>query len=263
MFNLIRADVFKLRKSAALKWILLVACLSTAVMATLAYLIPQGQLDDRLSGVGFLFSDINIISILGAITASILICGDYDNKTLHHAVAAGASRRAIIGGKMAVYSCAILLTLLPYAVIVSTLLAFGGEFGMGSASIGFLHLLTSGNELTGAGLGKLLAVSLTLALVYIAQLSICLPLALLLKRPVFVVALYNAFNAMTGQLLAFSSADSGFGRIFARTPYGGKYIFSTLETAPGDLLEGIAVSLIYTAAMAGVAWLIFRKAEIK
>ena len=49
---------------------------------------------------------------------------------------------------------------------------------MGSAAVGFLNLLTSTDSaaFSASQLGKLLAVMLTLIMVYLAQLSVCVPL---------------------------------------------------------------------------------------
>ncbi|NMC59963.1 MAG: ABC transporter permease, partial [Candidatus Methanofastidiosa archaeon] len=73
MYNLIKADLFKLRKSMAIKILLGITTVSSIAMIMMAYLLQQGKLSASASGLGFMFSDANMISILGAGVASIII----------------------------------------------------------------------------------------------------------------------------------------------------------------------------------------------
>ncbi|MGM1045697.1 MAG: ABC transporter permease [Bacillota bacterium] len=265
MLNLIQADLFKLRKSKAIKILLGITTLSAVVMAVMAYLIPQGKIEASMTGLGFMFSDVNMISILGAAIAGVFICGDFENKTIHDAIANGCSRGAVIVSKATLLGFALALILLPYAIITGIALSTGSEFSMGSVAIGFLNLLTSegGTAFSASEVWKMLAVMLTLIIVYVAQLSICVPLAFTLKKPIFVVVIYYGFSLFTAQLMRLSDSSPVFERIFSFTPYGGKYTFITLDTGTGDMVKAIAVSLIFMIVMLAVTYSAFRKSEIK
>lgn len=265
MYNLIRADLFKLRKSMAIKILLGITTVSALSMAWIAYLIPQGKMDDSLTGIGFMFSDMNVISILGAVIAGVFICGDFDNKTIHDCVANGHSRWAVIISKATVSYCALAIILFPYAIITGIALSTGSEFSMGSVSLGFLNVLTSGasTSLSASEIGRLLAVMLTLMIVYAAQLSITVPLALVLKKPVLVIAIYYGFSILCGQLAGLGDSYPVFDRIFAGTPYGANYTLVTLDTGTGDIVQAILVSLIFMCVMLAVAYSAFRRSEIK
>ena len=102
MLNLIRADLFKMCKSSVMKILFGITTLCAGAMTVIAYFITQRKMDPGMTGIGFLFSDINIISILGAVIAGVFICGDFDNKTIHDAIACGCSRRTIIDRKSVV-----------------------------------------------------------------------------------------------------------------------------------------------------------------
>ncbi len=65
MYNLILADLFKLRKSMAIKILFAITTASAVAMAVMAYLIPQGKISASMSGIGFMFSDADIMSIRG------------------------------------------------------------------------------------------------------------------------------------------------------------------------------------------------------
>lgn len=261
MYNLISADVFKLRKSRTIKILFGITTISAMAMALMAYLIPQGKIDVSLTGLGFMFSDMNMISILGAVIAAIFICGDFENKSIHDAIVNGCSRGAVLGSKTTIFCYALALILLPYAVVTGIALSTGSDFNMGSVSVGFLNLLTSeaGTALSAAEVWKFIIVVLSLMIVYVAQLSICIPLAIGLKKPVLVVAIYYGFSILCGQLVGLPTLES----IFAYTPYGGQYAFVTLDTGMGEIFKAISVSLIFIFAMVAITYYGFRKSEIK
>lgn len=265
MYNLIWADLFKLRKSVAFKVLFAITTVSAITMAVMAYRIPQGKIDASMTGIGFMFSDINMTSILGAVLASIFICGDFDNKTIHNAVANGCSRGAVIVSKAVVFSFALAFLVVPYALVTGIALGSGSEFGMGSTAVGFLHIITSdaGKTFSAPEVWKLLIAMLTLMIVYAAQLSICIPLALVLRKPVLVVAVYYGFTILCAQLIWLKDSSPVFNRIFDCTPYGGNYTFVTLQTGTGDVLKAIAVSVVFMILMSTVAYFSFKKSEIK
>lgn len=265
MYNLIWADLFKLRKSLTIKILFVISTISAVTMSIMAYFIQQGKIDSSMTGIGFMFSDVNMMTILGAVIAGVLICGDFDNKTIRDAVASGSSRGTIIISKTVVFFCAIAFLLLPYALTTGIALGTGYKFSMGSIAIGFLNLLASesGTAFSSAGILKLLAVMLTLIVVYWAQLSICIPLALLLKKPVLVVAINYGFSILCAQLMSLRGRTALFDGIFASTPFGGEYAFITLDTSFGYILQTIAVSFIFMLVMLTITYCGFRKSEIK
>jgi len=265
MYNLIRADLFKLRKSKTIKILFGITTASAVIMAVMAYLIPQGKIDANMTGIGFMFSDISMMNILGAVIAGVLICGDFNNKTIHDAIATGSSRGTVIVSKAIVFFCAIAVILLPYVIITGIALRTGYEFSMGKALLGFLNLLTSeaGTAFSASEIWKLLAIMVTLIFVYMAQLSICIPLAFVLKKPVFVVAINYGFSILWGQLTGLRDSSQVFKSIFDCTPFGGNYSFLTLDTGNGDIFKAIAVSLIFIIVICAATYRTFRKSEIK
>lgn len=265
MINLIRADLFKLRHTLTLKILLGIGAASALAMTMIAYLIPQGKLDESMTGIGFMFSDINVISILGAVLASVLICGDLEHKTIHDAVASGRNRGGIIIGKAIVMSGVLALILLPYAILTTIALVTGFEFSMGSVVLGYLHVLTTeaAAGFTAAETGRLLAVMLTLVMVYIAQLSITIPLAFVLKKPVLVIAIYYGFSILSGQLSGMGDSSQLMYRIYTCTPFAASYTLVNLDTAPGYLFQAILVSLGFMILMIAAAYGAFRRSELK
>jgi len=265
MINLIQADLYKMRKSAAIKILFAITTVCAIIMTIFAYLIPQGKISESYTGIGFLLSDINMMSILGAAVAGVFICGDFDNKTIHDAIASGCSRIAIICSKAITFFIAIVFLLLPYAIMTGIALFSGVKFGMGSVGVGFLNILAkdSGTAFDVATFSKMLAVMLTLILVYVAQLSLCVPLALIFKKPVIVSVVYYGFTLLCAQLNGFKNASEVFKNIFSYTPYGGTHTFLTLEAQAGDFGKAIIVSLVYIIVIIAITYSVFRKSEVK
>ncbi|MNM89112.1 ABC-2 family transporter protein [compost metagenome] len=242
-----------------------ITTVSAVLMAMMAYWIPQGKIEPSMTGIGFMFSDVNMISILGAVIAGIFICGDFDTKTIHDAITTGHSRGTVIVSKAIVLGSALAFILLPYAIVTGIALGTGFEFNMGSVAVGYLHLLTSeaGTVFSVSEIWKLLAIMLTLIIVYVAQLSICVPLAMVLKKPVLVVAIYYGLSILTAQLIGIANSSRVFDLIFSCTPYGGNYTFLTLDAVAGDFLKAIGVSLAFIIVILAVTFALFRKSEIK
>ncbi|ADL50192.1 ABC transporter permease [Clostridium cellulovorans] len=265
MYNLILADLFKIRKSMTIKVIFAITTISAVAMVMMAYLIQQGSISTSMAGIGFMFSDINVMSILGAVMAGVFICGDFDNKIIHESIANGNSRGTVIVVKIITFLCSIVVILIPY--IVATVIAFGTgyKFSMGSVSIGFLNLLTveTGKVLSAVEMWKLLVVMLTLLLVYLAQMSLCIPLALALKKPVFVVAIYYGATILFAQLVGVKNFSLVIYNIFSCTPYGGKHSMVVLNTGTGEIFKTISISLLFISTMFFISYFTFRKSEIK
>ncbi len=265
MFNMILADLYKIFKSTVIKVLFAITLLCSLMMVLFAYLIPKGSLGGEYTGLGFLFSDMNTMSILGAVTAGIFICGDFENKTIHNIIADGGRRGRIIVSKSIVFFCSILFIILPYALSTIIAVCTGYKFDMGSVSIGFLNLLSkeSGSELSASVLVKLVVVAGTLILVHMSQLSLCLPIAFAVKKPILVVAIYYAVSIISGQLSSLASRSDVLNNIFSLTPFGGNRMFLTVQSSGGELFKAFAVSILFGIAVILVTYGIFRKSEIK
>lgn len=265
MYNLILADLFKLRKSMAIKILFMIATVSAVLVGVVAYLVPRGTIPASSTGSWFLFSDVNMISLLGAVIAGVYICGDFENKTIHDAIANGCSRGEVIVSKAVAFSFAIAFLLLPYEIVTGIGLCTGSKFSMGSIAVGFLNLLTTGagTTISAAVLGRSLVIMLTLIIVYVAQLTVCVPLAIFLKKPVFVVAIYYALTILSAGLASLRGSSTLFDIIFGCTPFGGNYSLVNLSTETGGIFKAIFVSLIFIIVILAITYLGFRKSEVK
>lgn len=265
MINLISADLYKIRKSMAIKILFGITVISSITMTVMAYMIQYGKLNTGSTGIGFMFSDANIIAILGAVIAGVFICGDFDNRIIHESIVNGKSRGQVVVCKTVVFGCALIFILVPYALAACIALSTGYKFSMGAASAGFLHIITTlgGTEISGIGIWKLVIVILAFFILYVAQLSLCIPLAIISKKPVIVVAVYYGITILIPQLTTLSYRSKAFKNIFACTPYGGDYLLLTVNSSAQDIIKVVCVSLVYIVIMVSVTFDAFRKSEIK
>jgi ABC-2 type transport system permease protein len=265
MINMIRADIFKLYKSNVIKILFGITTLSSVIMLLMAYLIPQGVIDEKMTGIGFMFSDVNMMSILGAVIASSFICGDFDNKSIHQSIVSGCSRKTVLISKAVVFLTSIGFLLIPYVIITAVAFISGKEFGMGSVAIGFLNMITLGvdNTLQGSLIFKQIIVMVVLLIVYMSQLSICVPLAISLKKPVLVVSIYYGSTILFAQLSSLSKSVSGLADFLSSIPFGGEYSLLNVNSGTGDIVRAVVVSFIFILVMIAISYQIFKKAEVK
>lgn len=265
MYNLIKADLFKLRKSKAIKILFSITTISAITMVVMAYMIQNGKLNTGSTGIGFLLADVSMIGILGAAIAGIFICGDFDNRTIHEAIVNGNSRCKVVISKAIILYIGTFIILVPYIVVTIIAISTGYKFNMGSVSLGFLNLIATegGKAISSLQVFKLLVIMLTLAVIYIAQLSICVPLAISSKKPVIVIAVYYGIAILSGQLGKLEANYKTFKKICECTPYSGNYSLMTLNTGEDDILKALIVSLIFIIVMIAITCFAFRKSEIK
>lgn len=265
MYNLIKADLFKLRKSMAIKILLLITTVSSIIMTIIAYMVQQGKLNTSSANIGFLFSDANMMGILGGAIAAIFICNDFDNRTIHEAIVDGNSREKVVFSKSVIFCLSSLIILLPYIIVTCIAISTGNKFNMGLNSVGFLKLLTAegGKAISLSQLWKMIAVIFALSASYAARASVCIPLAIALKKPSIVVPAYYGITIFLAKLSSLEGSSKLIKSILECTPFSGKYSLMTLNTQGSDIIKAIIFSLILVTLVIVVTGFAFRKSEIK
>jgi ABC-2 type transport system permease protein len=265
MGNQIRADLYKLRKTTALTVVLIITMICSVAVAIFAYLIPRGSIAEDYRNIGFFFSDANVISILGAVLASVIICGDFENKTIAGAISSGVSRGSVIVSKAVAFFTGLSLIILPYIVVTGISLFSGSHFSLGDVAVGFTNVFStsSGGNIGTAVFFKFLAVSVSLLIVYAGQLSLCVLLALIVRKPVLIVTVFYVLTVFLAAMTGIIRKSPVISKIYSFTPYGGNHSFLTLDSSAGDMLKAVLVSLAFIVLMLGITYAIFRKVEIK
>jgi ABC-2 type transport system permease protein len=209
-------------------------------------------------------TEIMIISLLGSLMAGYFICNDFESKTIHDAVACGNGRISVVVSKAFVFVLIVILLLLPYAA--ASLIGFGtgAEFTKPFGVSAFLSILANeaGLGVTASSVGKILVVSLVTMLVYAARLSICLPIAFKVRKPVVVMAIGFAASFLIDLLAGLTKDVPILGNIISNTPYS-LTAAVTMEAGTETLIKAAGISVLFYVIMSAVTYVLFKRAEIK
>ena len=236
MINLIRADLFKMRKSNSIKILFLLCCISAFIMYEVCKELSKGNLGSDIVGFGSFVTDFQMISLVSVIFISILIC-----KTIS-------------------YYISILIFLLPYMVITIVGVCSNNTFESFLPSV-FQNIIKneSGVTFDSAVFLKIFLIYITMTIVYASQISISILLAFLFKRPVIVISLGYVLNASIAQIVNIDKLSD----LFKLTPYGVDYSKLTLDASLSVYSNFISISLIFMAIILILSYISFKRTEIK
>lgn len=265
MLNLIRSDLFKMRKSLPVKICFGIVCLCAVFLIIISNMISKGTLGTQVVSNASLLCDTIVMSIIGAVIAGVYICSDFENKTVNAAISCGNGRGRLVMSKAVVYYLITAVMLLPYSVATVTAYISKAKFGKPLIPSVFLNILAkkSSMEFSPSVFLKMIAVMLTVAIVYAGRVSICLLLAFLLKKSAFVVGAGFGLAFILDIITGFKDKLGIFGKILGFTPYVQDFRMLTLDTGAGTLFKAIVCSIIFIALIFIITFSIFRKSEIK
>jgi len=253
MFNILKCELFKLRKSKSF-WIMILA--NTLISATSFFMftaqIESGALINfEINGVSFFlsaFSDSGLYIVYGVIFAVTFICGDFDNRTLQSGISAGCGRLKVFLGKSLVYLAAVSLTYLPYPIL---------NFILASARYGY------GVDISADVIIKLVAISFAASAAYSALLSLCALLSFVLQKTGGVIG-GGLSLLIGGELLGMAAvAFPAIENVYLLSPYSLVLSVSDMTTGYGDIVKTAILSCVYIAVIFTATYMFFRKAEMK
>lgn len=261
MSNLMVATLFRMKKSAGVRIAYLITTLAAVLYFICAYSIHTGSIAATQAGTITALGDPMIIFLFGSLMTGLLIGSDFENKTIHGAINCG--RKRILVNYVLTYSVMILALTLPYFIcslvcVIAKVNMSGAETA--AASVYLSNVLHSTEEYS---IGKLILSYISFAIVYVGQLSVCLPVAITTKKPIVVTAFGFFFGMITALLATVFSKVEVLDRLYKLTPYAYTIEKININGSYSDLLLGILVSIIFTGIMGLLSWLLFRHAEIK
>ncbi|HLS24507.1 MAG TPA: hypothetical protein VK063_01380 [Beutenbergiaceae bacterium] len=259
MINQLRADLFVLGRSTTAGLCLLAVTLTAGLYTWLQHSLAVGALSaNSASGVQGL-SDVLLISLLGPLLYGVIVSQPFDTKSVHNALL-GSGRGAFVGAKTVVASLLVATLSLPYGIGVLVGRATEAEFAP-AIPTAFSLLLAEGRGLTAAEAGTVVAVTLTSAILTAAKLSVCLPLAIWLKRPLVVMAIGFVWSFVADLLAARLSDVDALQALVRLTPLAAEHLPVPGSTG-ADMLTAVAVSVVFIALMGLASWLIFRRSDV-
>lgn len=265
MLNLLRSEFYKMRKSVSLKICLLLSCISAAALIIISHNIAVGKMSADIAGSASGLTEIVIVSLLGSLMTGLLICGDFETKTIHDAITCGNGRSTVVITKMLMYILSMMLLLLPYAAAVLAGYLSGARFTSSFVMSVFFRVLTevAGSGVTLEKVGKILAIFILTMLVYAARLCICVPLAFKLKKPVVILAIGFLFSALIDLVIGLISDVPVISKIISCTPFSRDFILMTMNTGAGMMIKAAASSMIFLGLITELTYLVFRRDDIK
>ena len=261
MRNLLIATLYRVGKSTGIKIVFAITTIVAVLYYVCANMVANGSISVTGAGSVTGLGDAMILWIFGPLFTAMVIGSDFENKTIHAAL--GYGRGKVIVNAMIVYALGVLVLALPYIA--------------GSAICLICGINMQGAELTAVsacmdcaihygetyGVAKLLFVYLAFACVTVAQISICVPVAIKVKKPVIVTAFGLFFGMFKALISTLADNSEAFRTVYKLTPYAYGLSEVNLDATFSDLLAAVFVSIIFTGIMGLVSFLIFRKVEIK
>ncbi|SHI58086.1 ABC-2 type transport system permease protein [Clostridium cavendishii DSM 21758] len=265
MLNLIYSDLFKLFKSTAVKVSFFITSMCAVSLIIVSRLSANGTLEEKVTVNTIFLSDVFVMSIIGAVIAGIFICSDFENKTVNAAISCGYGRGTILVSKSIVYFLVMAIMLLPYSI--GTIIAFvsGIKFGTLVIPSVFMDIFSNkaGLEISVNVIFKMLAIILTLTIVYASRLSICVLLAFILRRPVFVVGTGFGLAFVFDFIVVVKDKLGVFGKLLEYNPFAQNYPVLTMASGAGTILKAIVCSIVFIIIILSITYIIFRRTEIK
>lgn len=260
MKNLFQATMYRVAKSTGMKVTVALTALAAVLYYVCAHMVAEGSLSAAQAGSVTGLGDAMILWLFGALAVSLLVGADFEHKTIHGAIRFG--RGKIVLNYMLVYVVVIAVLVLPYTLGSLVCILSGADF---SGAEGTVISLYMGNVLAyEEGMAGKLVLSYVAGLcVYIGQLSICVPVAVKAKKPVVVTAFGFFFGMVSAMISTLASKVELLDNIYQWTPYRYGLAQTVVTAETGDMWAAIAVSLVFTVLMGGVAYLVFKKADIK
>lgn len=255
------ATIYRMWKSTGVRIAFLITYFAAILYFVLARMVGTGKIEAQQAGSVSALGDAMIIWLCGSLAIGLLVGSDFENKTIHGVI--GFGRKKIIGNYVAVFAVLVVLLVLPYTIgslvcILAGIDMRGAEQAAISIYLG--NVLGYSEDMA---VGKMLLSYLSYAVVYVGQLSICIPVAVKLKKPVAVTAFGFFFGMLSALLATLASKVELLDKLYRLTPYN--YNMETLGIGGSysDMLLAMGVSIVFVGFMGLLAWGLFRRAEIK
>ncbi|MFC0525863.1 ABC transporter permease [Pontibacillus salicampi] len=266
MINLIKSDLYKLKKTKSIKVLFIIMWIAAIAVTVVSNLLAKGTIGPEVSGPMSGLSDVMTVAIVGPFLAAIYLCGDFDNKTINDAISScGVGRGYVIVSKAIVYYLLVMLMLIPYMVV--TLIAFstGAEFAEPFAASVFLSILGNQSELelTSLVFGKMFLIMLVMIIAYASQMTVCVFLSFLFRKSSIVIFVGFGLILVLQIFGTLGIKYNSVERFLSFTPFSIGNSFLTMDVGTNVILKGIGISLLFCVWILSMTNGVFRKSEVK
>lgn len=260
MFNLIQADFYKITRSLTTKILFSIASVFAVVLFVGTYLLANGKISVEFTSLIFLTSDLNMMTLLGAVLAVHIIGGEFESRNMQHLITSGFSRWQIVVSKVFVYCVTLLFVMSPYLIGNMIALSTGINFKIDSLIGGFMAIVQNKEAIE---IGKGILLLLIIALVYISQLSTTILFSFMFKKASLVIPLFYFISVASGQIALYKDQIGDIANMLKMTPFAPDYISIHPTTSNATLVEVSIVCVLYIVAITAISFLYFKKREIR
>lgn len=256
MIRLLKCEMMKLLKSFPLK-ILLLLMLALSFVTSLSSLSYVGSpnadaMEIALYGYDAFFSslrDTPTITVISIIVIGLMVCGDFENRTIPMEIAIGYSRSQILFSKLISVAVANIIVFIPYPIGRAI---FQGIF------IGF------GVPITITAIINMMSVFLVVVTVGLAINGITILLSFIIRKSIIVMGAGFVLVVLGGNvLLSFGYTNPSIGAFLANTPIGLIKAMAAAQYTPKIVLQAFGISVVCIACFVALTYLLLRKAELK
>lgn len=265
MINLLKADFYRIKKNKSFQICFLVSFVCIGLLAFILNGIAQENLGQELSSASTLLVDAMMGSLLASLVIGSYVCGDFESKTIHDEIACGEGRLSVVITKMISCMIVVAIIILPYAIV--SLVCFFAEIEMaplaGIPSV-FVNIMcnATGAEVTGSTIGKSIVLCIVALIVYMARLSLCVPLAFKMRMPVVVMS-FGIVTSFGFDILSQAVKDIPvISTIAENTPFSLIYEL-TMDASVGTILKVLLISVLFIVLVTWFTYILFRKTDIK
>ncbi|MBQ9699888.1 MAG: hypothetical protein IJV71_04630 [Lachnospiraceae bacterium] len=261
MKQLYKATLYRMYKTKGVRIAVALTYLAAIGYYMLASMVAQGDMGIDMSGNITGLADAMIIWLFGSLIVGILVGDDFENKTIHSSI--GYGRKKVVTSYILVYITMMIVLLLPYLIGSVVLIAAGKDMSGAQTTAVTVFMDNAIKYNSETSIWKLILSYLSHIAVTISQISICIVVAMKVKKTVAVTAFGFIFGMFTALISALVSEVKILDNIYKLTPYNYGISRLGLNADMIDMCAGIGVSVVFIFICGMIGWLIFKKADIK
>ena len=269
MLNLMKAVFYRIKRTKVVYILFSIMCICAIAATGFSYAVEHASISKKLMQQASGFADMLTMVVIGPFFAGIVICSDFQTKTIHDSILyAKQGRRAVIFSKLLTNMVMVMFFLLPYAICTIVGFLSGAKFSLVySRSVDSVFYTLLANEtnvsVNANNILKLLVIIFVIMLVYAARMSLNILLIYCIRKPVVVVGVGIAIQMILSLLGPLTASSELANQIFGWPPFASFGSILTFDV-PWDKLASIAgVSLAFMGMINGITGGIFQKSDIK
>lgn len=261
MKELCTGTLYRMRKTKGIKIAMGLTYIAAIFYFICGKMVADGSLPQEQAGSITGLGDAMIIWLFASLAIGLLIGSDFENKTIHGAI--GYGRKKIVANYVIVSSLCVLLFVFPYTLGSAVLIGANADMAGAEGTVISIYMSNVLEYTKESTIWKLVLSYIAYAIVYIGQLSVCIPVAIKCKKSVVVTAFGFFFGMTTALVSTLAGKVDVLEKIYQFTPYyyGIEKLGINAET--GDMCMGIVVSIVFTVLMGLLSWALLRKSDIK